>query len=100
MSDPSEECPVSGTRLPSEIVVVDLNLLKNLKEWSITSSILNIIGATLLGGTLGQNFPLILGSVGGAIIAVGVLIEEKKFGGLLKSFKKKGVPVKCYPVKE
>ena len=93
MSEPSEKYSLPAKFLRPKLVIVDFNLIKNLKEWNITSSILNIISATFLGGTfLGQNLPFILGPAGGIMIAVGVLIEEKKFGGLIKSVEEKGIP--------
>lgn len=93
MSKPSEKYSLPAKFLRPKLVIVDFNLIKNLKEWSIASSILNIIGATFLGGTfLGQNLPFIFGPAGGIMIAVGVLIEEKKFGGLIKSLGEEGIP--------
>jgi hypothetical protein len=93
MSEPSEKYSLPAKFLRPKLVIVDFNLIKNLKEWNITSTILNIISATFLGGTfLGQNLLFILGPAGGIMIAVGVLIEEKKFGGLIKSVEEKGIP--------
>ena len=104
MNEPSGEYTLFGLFIPPQMVIIDLNLLKTVKEWNITSSILNIIGATLLGGTfLGKNMPLIFGSSGGIMIVVGILIEETKFGGLIRSLHKKGVPVEmryCETIKK
>jgi len=81
--------------VPSPRAVVPIDWIKNLKEWSIASSVLHIIGATLLGGTfLGETLPLVFGSVGGAMIAVGVIIDVVKFEGLIGSIRKKGFRVK------
>jgi len=95
MDEIPEEYTLDVIIVPPLLVAANPDSIKNLKEWSITSSILSIIGATLLGGTfLGHTLPLIFGSVGGVMIAVGVLIEEIKFGGFIRSIKKKGVPMK------
>jgi pheromone shutdown protein TraB len=91
----TKEYEIEVIIVPSPKVIIPLETIKNLKEWSIFSSLLQIIGATLLGGTfLGHNLPLLFGSIGAIMIAVGVLIEVIKFGGFIRLIKKKGTPIK------
>jgi hypothetical protein len=71
-------------------MLVSIDKLKNLMEWTMTASILQIIGSTLIGGTfLGQSLPLVFGSVGVVMIAVAVLIEVIKFDIFIRSNKKR-----------
>jgi hypothetical protein len=104
MNEPACEYTLFGLMIPPQMVIIDLNLLKTVKDWNITSSILNIVGAVLLGGTcFGKSMPLIFGSIGGIMIVAGILIEETKFGGLIRSLNKKGIPMEmryCETIKK
>ena len=97
----TKEYEIEVIIISSPKLIIPLERIKNLKEWSIVSSVLNIIGATLLGGTfLGHNLPLLFGSIGGTMVAVGVLIEVIKFGSFIRLIKK-STPIKIrYYTKE
>lgn len=67
-------------------VVMPLDKLKNLMGWTLASSVLQIFGSTLLGGTLfDQTLPLLFGSVGVLLIAVAILIQVIKFNMFFSS---------------
>jgi len=76
--------------VPSEMVVVNLETIKNLKEWSIISYILTLIGGILAGGIFlfsQSQIDLLLATsviIGFIMIFLGILIEWRKFSCFTK----------------
>lgn len=81
-----------------EFVMVDVKSINNLKDWSIASYLLVLIGGILVGGVflffqpgIDIALPLVCIITGVIMIIVGVLVEARKFGNFMNGIRHSGI---------
>jgi Na+-translocating ferredoxin:NAD+ oxidoreductase RnfD subunit len=81
-----------------DMVVVNLESINNLKEWSIASYVLTLIGGVVVGGIflffqqeISWIVPTLSLIVGVIMILLGIALEWKKFSSFTKTIERSGI---------